>query len=197
MQGGAGSCQGRRRGWVAARLGLATLGVLWVAMAGAAPEPKEADPTEEALRGLKARYDDAKWDLKKAVLADLNGDGVTDAAVPGKRGGDFAIGFALGPLGAQATVMRIVWSDAEKPTGCAVGKPALAAEPVTLPADLWGCRDGNAEDAFCADARAIEAWLGEVRERGVQGLRLTGVACQTIHLYWNPKAGSFDQWREH
>jgi len=154
---------------------------------------------ERALGALAHNYPDVRWQVQGAIDAELTNDGEADLAVAGRRGDDFAVAIIIGPVGSQSRMQRTMWlhDGAGGSRDCARSSAAtLAEEPPTLPADLWGCVNPQANDDFCVNVRRREAWLREAAARGMRGLRVLGeVGCTVVHLYWNPEAKQFDQWQ--
>jgi hypothetical protein len=136
------------------------------------------------------------WQLERPVTAELTGDGEADLAITGKRGADFVVGVIVGPVGPLSEMLRMTWPvvDLLASADCSrSGTPALALESVTLPSDLWGCLH-DAPSEFCNRVLELEAWLRDAGARGMQGLRVTGVNCEDVHLHWNPQTKHFDYW---
>jgi hypothetical protein len=160
--------------------------------------PKLPDLKQQALRILRLRHREVRWQLERPLTADFTGDGEDDLAVQGTRGGDFAVGVIVGPIGPLSSMLILVWPAAGNPMSSDCennAAPLLVAEAVTLPADLWGCPGEQPPAEFCASVRELEAWVREAAARGVKGLRVTGDSCDELHLYWNRQNKQFDSWK--
>jgi hypothetical protein len=167
---------------------------------GAVAAPKAPDAKQQALRILRLRYPDVRWQLDHPVTADFTGDGEGDLALQGARGRDFAVGVIVGPIGPLSTMLSMVWPAAGNPVSSDCvnnAAPLLIAEAVSLPSDLWGCLEAGekAPSEFCVSVRDLDAWVRDATARGLRGLRVTGDGCDELHLYWNPENKQFDYWR--
>jgi hypothetical protein len=160
-----------------------------------------AEPTdvrEQALRVLRLRYLDVHWQLTRPIVAELTGDGEPDLVVEGRRDGGFALGVIVGPVRPSSMMLSIVWppfvvtdsANCEKGVG-----PAVATESPTLPQGLWGCSKQEGPAEFCASVRQLDSWMRDAAGKGMQALRVSGVTCTELHLYWSPHSKRFDQWQ--
>jgi hypothetical protein len=151
---------------------------------------------DQALRHLRLRYLDVKWDLEQPQLADITGDGVEDLTVGGHRRGDFALGLIIGPISPLARMLSIVWPAAVSSECVFRNDASVSLERLAPPPDPLGCRQTPNPDATCIASVEQDRWIMSAAETGTRGLLITGDDCDELHLFWNPKSRSLDSWTE-
>lgn len=123
---------------------------------------------------------DAKWDLKKALKLDFNGDGNTDFAVVGVESKTVYVAVVMGPISRKSAINMLTFAIDPGLQKAICGLPAvLEPEPlIYTPQDV-----------------GMDTIADYLPSKKAMGLRLSGGDCDKVHLYWSESRKTMLWWR--
>jgi len=135
----------------------------------------------DAVKALAAARPKFRWEVHRAVVADVNCDGRLDYAIPGAAGKTYAVAVVFGPVkkGEYPTVLEFGLGDATKQDSLCSDTADLKME--SLDYDPSGPLGGPLP--------------GFRRSTTCRGLVVIDGACDSFHIFWNHDAKRLEWWR--